>query len=109
MSSLYCNGVQIAGHVRTARSAWSRLRGLLTQPLTDGEALVLEPARQIHTIGMRMSIDVLFCDPEWSVVHLVRRMRPGRVTKFVRHARRAIELPPGTIADLTLGDFVEPR
>ncbi|HWL65032.1 MAG TPA: DUF192 domain-containing protein [Actinomycetota bacterium] len=109
MSSLHCNGVEIAERVRTARSAWSRLRGLFAQPIAEGEALVLEPARQIHTVGMRVPIDVVFCDREWVIVHLIREMRPGRVSRWVRNAYRAIELPAGAISDrIGLGDLVQP-
>ena len=54
---------------------------------------MLEPARQVHTFGMAYPIDVIFCDRALRVVHVVRDMRPGRVTRWVRTARIVIELP----------------
>jgi uncharacterized membrane protein (UPF0127 family) len=108
--SLECNGVVIAGRVRVARSVWSRSRGLLGAPIAPGEALVLEPARQIHTVGMRVPIDVIFCDGDWSILHLVREMRPFRMSRWVVGARRAVELPAGALPEwLGVGDRLVPK
>ena len=38
-----------------------RARGLLGRDGIDG-ALLLRPARSVHTFGMRFAIDVAFCD-----------------------------------------------
>ena len=46
---------------------------------------------------MAYSIDVVFCSKDWTVRHVVRSMRPRRITKFVLGARYAIELPAGTV------------
>jgi uncharacterized membrane protein (UPF0127 family) len=54
---------------------------------------VIPRARQVHTFGMRYPLDVIFCDGTWVVVHVVRDMPPGRITKWVRRARYAVELP----------------
>jgi uncharacterized membrane protein (UPF0127 family) len=88
-------------HVRTIRG---RVRGMLgTSPA--GGVLVLTPARQVHSFGMRYPLDVLFCDRDWVVVHLVRDMSPARVTKWVRRARHAVEMPSRErSADVAPGD-----
>ncbi|MEA2447680.1 MAG: uncharacterized protein QOK47_1317 [Actinomycetota bacterium] len=101
----------VARRIRFADSAWGRMRGLMFVPhMPPDEALVLDPARQVHTFGMRFNIDVIFCDDEWNVVHLVRRMRPGRITRWVRHGRRVIELPGGAVPQaLSAGDRLELR
>lgn len=97
-------GRVVATDVRWARTRVERTRGLLGASLGRGAALVIEPCRQVHTFGMRYEIDVAFCDASWVVVHVVRRLRPRRVTRFVRAARRAIELPGGTLgADVVPG------
>jgi len=43
--------------------------------------------------GMRYAIDVLFLDSEGLVVHIAEGLRPWRMTKVVRGARFAVELP----------------
>ena len=66
-------------------------------PLQKGQALVLEPAHQVHTFGLGYAIDVVFCDAEWVVTYLVRSLPPRRLTRPVVRARRAIEFPAGVV------------
>lgn len=81
------------------------MRGLLGRaPLTDGEALVLTPGRQVHTFGMKRPIDVVFCSREWVVLHVVRSMRPRRVSRLFWSATFVVELPAGAAARLERGD-----
>ena len=104
--SILASGEVLATQVRWARTPSARAKGLLRgPPLRAGEAIVLEPAHQVHTFGLGYPIDVLFCDRSGKVLHIVRALRPRRVTRFVRGARYAIELPAGTIPDsLRTGD-----
>lgn len=79
--------------MRFARTFAERTRGLLTTDESEAGVLVIERTRQVHTFGMRYPLDVIFCNAEWTVVHVVRHMRPGRVTRWVRRARIVIEIP----------------
>ena len=101
---LLFDGRPIADSIVWARKPSDRMRGLLGRPLTEGQALVIAGARQVHTFGMRYAIDVLFCDDGWVVRHRVARMAPRRVTRRVGGARYAIELPAGTIEDVDVGE-----
>ena len=56
--------------------------------------LVLQPCRQVHTIGMRFPIDVAFCARDGRVLR-VRTMRPGRVSPVVWRARFVVEATAG--------------
>lgn len=96
----------LANRVLTARTRAERRRGLLAlPPLEDGDALVIDRASQVHTFGMAYPIDVVFCARDGTVMHVVRGMRPRRVTKWVRRARYAIELPSGAAGgDLVAGE-----
>lgn len=99
------NGTIVARDAAVARSPADRARGLLGRPrLLDGQALIFPHARQIHTVGMRYRIDVVFCDSRWTVVRIVRSMRPMRVTRWVSAARFVIELPAGAADQIEIGD-----
>lgn len=90
--------------MRWAKAPVERARGLLGTRLGSGEAIVIEPARQVHTFGMRYEIDVCFCDRGWRVLHVVTRLRPRRVTRWVWRARYAVEAPAGALAGVERGD-----
>jgi uncharacterized protein len=94
------SGTVVAENVMVASTPFGRMRGLLGRPpLARGQALLLEPASQVHTFGMKQAIDVVFCDMQGVVVHVVEAMRPRRVTKWVRGARRALELPGSSLPE----------
>lgn len=98
-------GEVIASDVQEARTAAERVRGLLgRKPLDPGSALVIVPARQVHTFGMRYALDVCFCDRSWRVLHVVRGMRPRRVTRWVPRARIAVETVSGGLTRAAPGD-----
>lgn len=90
----------LAETVMVASTPLERMRGLLGRPPpARGQALLLEPASQVHTFGMKEPIDVLFCDSDGVVVHVVSAMRPRRVTRWVRGAKRALELPASSLPE----------
>jgi uncharacterized membrane protein (UPF0127 family) len=90
--------IVVASEVRWARSALDRARGLMGQSvMPPGTAMVFEPARQIHTFGMKFPLDVVFCDAKWKVLLVVRSMAPMRVTRIVWRARYVLELSAGSL------------
>jgi uncharacterized membrane protein (UPF0127 family) len=62
---------------QVARSRAARRKGLLGRDGLEG-ALLLEPARSVHTLGMRFDVDVAFLDGE-GVVRRAVRMRRHRI------------------------------
>jgi len=107
-AQLLCRGRPIAYAVTWASRPADRMRGLLGgRPLSEGQALVIVGARQIHTFGMRYAIDVLFCDAGWVVRHRIDRLAPRRITRWVNPARCAIELPGGAMGDVRTGERLE--
>lgn len=89
--------VALADHADLARSPWARFRGLMgRRALVEGSGLVLEPCNSIHMFFMRFSIDAVFLDRDWKVVYIAHRIKPWRITRLVRKAKRVIEMPAGT-------------
>ncbi len=83
---------------RVADNVWTRLRGLIgSQPLKDGEGLLIVPCQSIHTHFMGFPIDVLYVGAAGEVVALNRTLPPWRFGRYHRRARFVIELPAGTV------------
>lgn len=107
-------GEVVADRIQGAFTPWRRMRGLLgRQELREGEALVLRPCSQVHTIGMRFEIDAVFCDRDLKVL-CVETLPPGRMSRHVRRAWCCVELPGGTAdrCGIVSGDrlrFVPPQ
>ena len=59
--------------------------------------MVLDPCKSVHMWGMRYSLDVLFSDQNDCVVAMEEGLAPWRVSHHIKSARKAIELPVGTI------------
>jgi uncharacterized membrane protein (UPF0127 family) len=79
--------------------------------LAQGDGLWIVPCNSIHSIGMRFIFDAVFLDQNLRVVHLVREMKPWRISKMVLAAHSVLELPPGLIAatGTEMGDQFEMR
>lgn len=93
------NDTVLADRLRVADTHWTRLRGLLgTRGLAPGEGLWIRPCNQVHMLGMRYAIDVVFLDAAGLVLRAVEHLRPGRVSPRVRGAASVLELPAGTVA-----------
>ncbi len=86
------------GRIPLTEEGWKN--GLLGYDrLEEGCGLVLAPCRQIHMIGMKFPIDVIFMDRDYRVVGLLESIQPGETGPLIENARLAVELPAGTIRD----------
>ena len=85
----------------------TRRRGLLGVELVEG-ALVLRPCRQVHTFGMRVPIDVVWCADDGHVLRIATLGR-RRVSRPVVRARFVIEAAAGATGRwrLRVGDVLE--
>lgn len=94
----------VLASVEVADTFATRCRGLLGRDGIDG-ALLLRPARSVHTLGMRFAIDVAHCDGDLRVLH-ISRMRPHRVGRPFRRAYVIIEAEAGAFErwGLQVGD-----
>ena len=93
--------------LEVADSTGKRVKGLLGRDGIDG-ALLLRPAKSVHTLGMRFPIDVAFVDRDLVVVRTVA-MRPWRLGRIVFKAHGVIEAEAGSFArwELKPGDQLE--
>jgi uncharacterized membrane protein (UPF0127 family) len=92
------SGYVLAADARWARSRKERRIGLIgSDPLNNGEGLIIVGGFQVHTFQMTFPIDVVFCNKAWTVKHVEHSMVPGRMSRIVWGARYAIELPSGSV------------
>ena len=84
---------EVLASLEIAESRRERRRGLLGRDGIEG-AILLRPARSVHTVGMRFPIDVAFCDADLRVVRVVRMPR-HRVSRLVWRASAVIEAEAG--------------
>lgn len=83
---------------RWADTFWRRLRGLLgSNPLTQGEGLVLVGEKSIHTLFMGFPIDVIYVNKHYQVIRLQENMVPYRLGPLVVQSAYVLEMPVGTI------------
>jgi len=87
----------------------ARRRGLLGRDGVTG-ALVIDPCRHVHTIGMRFALDVALCDRD-GVVLRTCRLVPWRLAPLVRGARLVVEAEAGAFErwSLRAGDRLKVR
>lgn len=84
-------------HLRRASSFSARLAGVWRRPLAEHEALWLLPCRAVHTLGLRVELDVLFLDEQGNILRGIFRLAPSRVA-WHRKAHSVVELPGGYCA-----------
>jgi uncharacterized membrane protein (UPF0127 family) len=98
---------RVLASLEIADSSGARRRGLIGRDGIEG-ALLLRPARSIHTLRMRFPIDVAYCDADLVVVRTAT-FNPNRIGLPVRRARAVIEAEAGSFArwGLRPGDALE--
>ncbi len=69
-----------------------RAVGLLgKKSLESDQAILIRPCSSIHTIGMRMTIGVAFCDADGNVLRVTPAVRPWRLQFGPRGSKFVIE------------------
>ncbi len=100
---------RVVGVVSEARTAWSRMVGLLGRSgLEVGDGLLLAPAWSIHTWFMRIAIDVVFLDGDGRVLRVYPGLPAWRLVSGTRRAQTVLEFGAGTLSRVPLapGDVV---
>jgi uncharacterized membrane protein (UPF0127 family) len=98
---------EVLASLEVADTRAARRKGLLGRDSFDG-ALLLSPARSVHTLGMRFPIDVAWLDAELTVLRTACLPR-HRVSRPVARAHGVLEAEAGSFArwGLVVGDRLE--
>ncbi|MDO9533910.1 MAG: DUF192 domain-containing protein [Bacillota bacterium] len=87
-----------------------RLKGLLGRSsLAPGKGLIIRPCRSVHTMGMQFPIDIAFVDNEDRICHIIKNMRPYKISPCINKSSYIIEAPSGTFTSTStaVGDKVK--
>lgn len=82
--------------VKIAKNMFQRMKGLMGKKEVR-EGLYFYPCNNIHTLFMKVSIDVLYLDANGVIIALTKAMKPWKIGKIIRKGKVVIELPEGTI------------
>jgi uncharacterized protein len=97
----------VLASLELAEDRAARRKGLLGRDGITG-ALLLQPARSVHTLGMRFPVDVAWLDRDLVVLRVATVPR-WRITRTVRSARSVLEAEAGSFDrwGLRVGDKLE--
>jgi hypothetical protein len=99
---------EVLAAVEVAETFGARLRGLLGRDGIEG-AVLLRPAKSVHTIGMRFPLDVAYCRRDLTVLEVTTmarhrigfpRLRAHCVIEAERGAFERWRLQPGDQLEL---------
>jgi uncharacterized membrane protein (UPF0127 family) len=103
-------GGEVLASLEVATARRDRRRGLLGRSGVEG-ALLIDPARAIHTVGMRFPLDVAYCRRSGAglLVLETASMRRGRIGRPRLAARCVLEAEAGAFERwrLVAGDELE--
>jgi len=97
---------------RVARNPLARMVGLLgKKSLEFGDGLWIVPCNSIHSFWMKFSFDAVFLDKNLKVVHLIREMKPWRISSMIFSAHSVLEVAAGITQQTgtRIGDQLEMR
>ncbi|MCU7830055.1 MAG: DUF192 domain-containing protein [Candidatus Thiodiazotropha sp. (ex Myrtea sp. 'scaly one' KF741663)] len=87
---------KVLSRVGYAKTFTQRLRGLIGRKhLADDEGLLFESGGSIHTIGMKISIDVIFLDKDGYILTVKDSVRPFRFCIAPKKTRYVLESSSG--------------
>jgi len=98
---------EVLASAEVASTRQARRTGLLGRDGING-ALVLRPAVQVHTVGMRFSIDAVWVGRDGRVIR-IKCLGPRRVSRPIMRSEYVIEAEAGSAArwGLQVGDVLE--
>ena len=100
---------EVLAALEVTESREERMVGLLNRDGIEG-AILIRPARSVHSVGMAFPLDVAFCTKDLVVVRTIG-LKPGRMTRPSLKGRCVIEAESGAFDRWKLqpGDRLEIR
>lgn len=100
---------EVLAALEIAETRRDRMQGLLERDGIDG-AILIRPARSVHSVGMQFTIDVAVCDKNLVVLRTIC-MRPNRLSRPSLQGCCVIEAESGAFDRWRLrpGDRLEIR
>jgi len=100
---------EVLAALEVTESREERMVGLLNRDGIEG-AILIRPARSVHSVGMAFPIDVAFCTRDLVVLRTIC-LRPGRMTRPCLRGGCVIEAESGAFGrwNLRVGDRLEIR
>ena len=100
---------EVLAALEIAETREERMQGLLDRDGIAG-ALLIRPARSVHSLGMQFTLDVAVCDKDLVVLRTLC-LRPGRLTRPSLKGRCILEAEKGAFERWKLrpGDRLEIR
>ncbi|HWI05385.1 MAG TPA: DUF192 domain-containing protein [Acidimicrobiales bacterium] len=100
---------EVLAALEVTESREERVVGLLKRDGIEG-AILIRPARSVHSVGMGFAIDVAFCTKDLEVLRTIS-LKPGRMTRPCLRGRCVIEAEAGAFDrwNLRVGDRLEIR
>lgn len=92
-------------NVDKADSFKKRFLGLMGKK-TITKGLFFPKTRSIHTFFMKSNIDIIMIDKEMKVIYIKRNIPRNRIIINLK-AKATIELPPNSINNLQVNDFIK--
>lgn len=81
-----------------ADSFFTRLAGLMfRKPLPVATGLLLSPCNSVHMCFMRFAIDVVYVDKEYTVLKVVKNLRPWIGLSMCTKAWATVEFAAGEV------------
>jgi uncharacterized protein len=103
-------GKIVATRIDRLSSFLHRAVGLLARTtIRPDEGVWITSCKAIHTIGMRVAIDVIFVNSEGRVIRAVHDVKPNRIALSCPGAKAVVELGSGALheVDVLPGDLLE--
>lgn len=107
-------GAVVADRALATQDVTERIEGWMRKDHVEpGEGILISPCASIHTLGMRITIDVVFLDENLRITKICPRVVPNRfafgsLKNLIRSWRsQALELPSGASDGLKPGDILE--
>jgi len=98
----------ITKNAHRADKFWRRLIGLMWRgsvPMDYGFAI--KPCRQVHTMNMKFTIDVVYLNKAGVVIAVDYEFEPWRFGKNIKDSYEVIEFQTGFVgSQLTVGDVI---